>query len=85
MFQSSNPNHTDPTFLIFENVTYEDAGKYACEVSNSFGVSWQKFWLDVLPRKLSFSFSIIQMFEKSITFLRSLYGVSCVKKYKIVY
>lgn len=47
--QSNNQNHTDPKFLVIENVTFDDAGMYACQVSNIFGDSWKKFWITVLP------------------------------------
>lgn len=65
-FQSNNPNYTNPNFLIIENVTFDDAGKYACEAGNTFGVSWRSVWLTVLPGKfcnllLSFFIWIILM------------------------
>ncbi|KAG8187316.1 hypothetical protein JTE90_011686 [Oedothorax gibbosus] len=43
---------TGPTtsFLALENVTYEDAGLYGCNVHNSIGVTMQNAWLTVLPR-----------------------------------
>lgn len=70
--QSNNPNYTNPNFLIIENVTFDDAGKYACEAGNTFGVSWRSVWLTVLPGKfciLTFKFHYL---EKNIVFFRNI-------------
>ncbi|KFM79024.1 Fibroblast growth factor receptor 3, partial [Stegodyphus mimosarum] len=47
--ESTNTSNSHPEFLVLENVSFEDAGKYACLVSNSFGLSQQNAWLTVLP------------------------------------
>lgn len=70
--QSSNPNYTNPNFLIIENVTFDDAGKYACEAGNTFGISWRTVWLTVLPGKfynLLFKFLYL---EKNVIFFRNI-------------
>ncbi|XP_054706808.1 fibroblast growth factor receptor 3-like [Uloborus diversus] len=38
----------EPNLLTLENVTFEDAGKYACIATNTFGSSKQSAWLTVL-------------------------------------
>ncbi|XP_035227511.1 fibroblast growth factor receptor 4-like [Stegodyphus dumicola] len=43
-------NHIKASHLTLQNVTFDDAGKYACVVSNKFGNCRQYTWLTVLPK-----------------------------------
>ncbi|KFM79025.1 Fibroblast growth factor receptor 4, partial [Stegodyphus mimosarum] len=51
--EAKNGNGANPRLLILNNVTFDDAGKYACVVSDDLGSSSNKSsWITVLPESL---------------------------------
>ena len=44
-----NTMDADLQTLKLENVSYEDAGEYACLAGNSIGYSFKSAWLKVIP------------------------------------